>query len=326
MAFADVLGHERIRDLLGRALASGRLPPALLFVGPRGVGKRTLALAVARALLCPDGASQGDACGKCPACHRSGKALHPDLFLAEPEGATLTLKIERVRDLVREIDARPFEASARAIVIDDAHTMTEQAQNALLKSLEEPPPTSHVFLVTPSPQTLLPTIRSRCQTLRLGPLPAALLEATLAERLSLSPAEARLRVSVSAGSLGQALAFEGETYGALRDELLKTMAGWGRGGVGVVDRQDAAESLGERDDLIPALGVLRTLLRDVAALAAGARPETLLNADIADSLAPLAASPLGARAAALAEATGETLFGLKGNASKVLSLDVLLDS
>ena len=324
MAFADVLGHERIRDLLGRALASGRLPPALLFVGPRGVGKRTLALAVARALLCPDGPAQGDACGKCPACHRSGKALHPDLFLAEPEGATLTLKIERVRDLVREIDARPFEASARAIVIDDAHTMTEQAQNALLKSLEEPPPTSHVILVTPSPQTLLPTIRSRCQTLRLGPLPAALLEATLAERLSLSPAEARLRVSVSAGSLGQALSFEGETYGALRDELLKTMAGWGRGNV--VDRQDAADSLGERDDLIPALGVLRTLLRDVAALAAGARPETLLNADIAESLAPLAASPLGARAAALAEATGETLFGLKGNASKVLSLDVLLDS
>ena len=139
MAFADVLGHDRIRDLLGRALVAGRLPPALLFVGPRGVGKRTLALAVARALLCPDGASLGDACGKCPACHRTSKGLHPDLFLAEPEGATLTLKIERVRELVREIDARPFEAAARAVLIDDAHTMTEQAQNALLKSLEEPP-------------------------------------------------------------------------------------------------------------------------------------------------------------------------------------------
>jgi DNA polymerase III subunit delta' len=322
--FADVLGHERIRGLLGRALSAGRLPPALMFVGPRGVGKRTLALAVARALLCPEGAARGDACGRCPACHRTAKGLHPDLFLAEPEGATLTLKIERVRDLVREIDARPFEAAARAVVIDDAHTMTEQAQNALLKSLEEPPPTSHVCLVTASPQTRLPTIRSRGQTLRLGPLPAPLLEATLAERLSLSPAEARLRVSVSAGSLGQALAFEGETYGALRDELLKTMAGWGRGNV--VDRQDAAESLGEREDLIPALGVLRTLLRDVAALSAGAAPDTLLNADVAERLQPLAASPLGPRAAALAEATGETLFGLKGNASKVLSLDVLLDS
>src|SRR4030095_11642506 len=203
MAFAEVVGHDRVRDLLGRALSRDRLPPALLFAGPRGVGKRTLAMAVARALICPEGAARGDACARCPACHRTGRGLHPDLFVAEPEGATL--KIKRIRELVREIDGLPFEAPARAFVIDDAHTMTEQAQNALLKSLEEPPASSHVFLVTPSPQTLLPTIRSRAQPVRLGPLPSVLLEATLVERLSLTPAEAHLRASVSAGSLGQAL-------------------------------------------------------------------------------------------------------------------------
>jgi DNA polymerase-3 subunit delta' len=323
MAFDAVLGHERVRELLARGLASGRLPPAILFAGPRGVGKRTLAFAVARALLCPNGAA-GDACDRCPPCHRTSKGLHPDLLVGEPEGATQTLKIERVRELVREIDGRPFEAAARAIIIDDAHTMTEQAQNALLKSLEEPPPSSHVFLVTPSPQTLLPTIRSRCQTLRMGPLPASLLERALIDRLSLTPAEARLRVSVSGGSLGQALAFEGEAYGALRDELLRVMAGWVRGGV--VDRMEAAEALADRDDLPLALGVLRTLLRDVAALSAGASEESLLNADAADRLRPLASGPLGPRAAAIAEAAGETLFGLKGNASKLLSVDVLLDT
>jgi DNA polymerase-3 subunit delta' len=326
VAFADVLGHERIRDLLGRALAAGRLPPALLFVGPRGVGKRTLAMAVARALLCPDGAAQGDPCGKCPACHQHGQGA-PSRPLPGGAGRRHADAEDRARgDLVREIDARPFEASARAVVIDDAHTMTEQAQNALLKSLEEPPPTSHVFLVTPSPQTLLPTIRSRCQTLRLGPLPAALLEKHARERLSLSPAEARLRVSVSAGSLGQALAFEGETYGALRDELLKDDGRLGPRRRRRRRPQDAADVLGEREDLIPALGVLRTLLRDVAGLAAGARPDTLLNADIAERLRPWPRRPWAPRAAALAEATGETLFGLKGNASKVLSLDALLDS
>jgi DNA polymerase-3 subunit delta' len=323
MAFDAILGHERVRDLLARGLANGRLPPAILLTGPRGVGKRTLAMAVARALLCPNGAG-GDACERCPACHRTGKGLHPDLLVGEPEGATNTLKIERVRELVREIDGRPFEAAARAILIDDAHCMTEQAQNALLKSLEEPPPTSHVFVITPSPQTLLPTIRSRCQTLRLGPLPASLLEGALIERLALTPAEARLRVSVSAGSLGQALAFEGEAYAALRDELIRLMEGSVRGGV--VDRMMAAESLADKDDVPLALGVLRTLLRDVAALAAGASGESLLNADAADRLRPLAAGPLGPRAAAIAEAAGETLFGLKGNASKLLSVDVLLDT
>jgi hypothetical protein len=95
---------------------------------------------------------------------------------------------------------------------------------------------------------------------------------------------------------------------------------------GVVDRLELAETLAERDDVPFALGVLRTLLRDVAALAAGAPGGSLLNADVADRLRPLASSPLGPRAAQLAEAAGETLFGLKGNASKLLSVDVLLDT
>jgi DNA polymerase-3 subunit delta' len=320
MAFDAILGHERVRDLLARSLANGRVPPAILLTGPRGVGKRTLATAVARALLCPDG-SGGDACGRCPACHRSGRGLHPDLLVGEPEGPTNTLKIERIRDLVREIDGVPFEASARAILIDDAHTMTEQAQNALLKSLEEPPATSHVFLITPLPQTLLPTIRSRCQALRMGPLPASLLERALTERLGLTPTEARLRVSVRPAALGQALRSRAKRM-ALREELLKVMGGWVRGGV--VERMEAAG--GWRPRRSPAAWPCCARCRATAALAAGALPESPLNADVADQLQPLAKGPLGARAAALAEAAGETLFGLKGNASKLLSIDVLLDT
>ena len=269
MAFDAILGHERVRDLLARSLANGRVPPAILLTGPRGVGKRTLATAVARALLCPDG-SGGDACGRCPACHRSGRGLHPDLLVGEPEGPTNTLKIERIRDLVREIDGVPFEASARAILIDDAHTMTEQAQNALLKSLEEPPATSHVFLITPLPQALLPTIRSRCQALRMGPLPASLLErAHRAARASrrrrrgcacpFRPAAPGPGARVRGRSVWRAARGAAEGDGRL-------------GARGVVERMEAAEGLADRDDLPLALAVLRTLLRDVAALAAGALP------------------------------------------------------
>src|SRR5688500_14675428 len=99
MTFAAVMGHERIKTLLQDGLRRGRLPGALLLCGPEGVGKKALAMATARALLCHVGG--GEACGACPACHRTGKALHPDLFLLEPEGTSI--KIERVRDLVREI-------------------------------------------------------------------------------------------------------------------------------------------------------------------------------------------------------------------------------
>ena len=99
MAFASILGHERLRALLARAVLHGRLPPALLFSGPVGVGKRTLALAVGRALLCD--VNDGDACEACPACSRAARGLHPDVFLVEPDGASI--KIEQVRDAVREI-------------------------------------------------------------------------------------------------------------------------------------------------------------------------------------------------------------------------------
>src|SRR5262249_29053827 len=206
-----------------------------------------------------------------------------------PDGPHMSIKTERVRDAVRDIAGRPFEGRARAFVIDEAHLLTEQAQNALLKSLEEPPPSSHVILVTASPQALLPTIRSRCQTLRFSPLPEPLLEAHLRDRCGLPPAEAQLRSALCGGSLGVALAFESEAWRALREELLGLLEKLGRGGS--LARLDTAERLADQEDPVLALSVLRSLLRDVAALRAGAG--RLLNADVAGRLEALAGGPMG---------------------------------
>jgi len=328
MAFASILGHQRLRDLLSRAVAQRRLPPAMLFSGPSGVGKKTLALAVGRALLCE--ARAEDACDACSACRRVARGLHPDVVLVEPDG--LSIKIEQVRDVVREIAGRPFEGRARAFVLDEAHLVTEQAQNALLKSLEEPAPTSHVFLVTASPQALLPTIRSRCQVLRFSPLPQSLLEAHLRDSAGLPPEEARLRAALSGGSLGVALAFESEAWRALREELLGLLETLGRGGP--LGRMDAAERLAEMDDPVLALTALRSLLRDVAALRAGG--QVLLNADVSGRLESLGRGPLGERAGAMARAAGETRDAIEGKisgtnlrrgpANLLLALDVLMDA
>jgi DNA polymerase-3 subunit delta' len=319
MTFAGVMGHERIKALLQDGLRRARLPGALLLCGPEGVGKKALALATARALLCHAGA--GEACGACPACHRSAKGLHPDLFLLEPEGTSI--KIERVRDLVREIGGRPFEGRARAFVVDDAHLLTEQAQNALLKSLEEPPATSHVMLVTAAPQALLTTIRSRCQVVRLGGLPASLLEAFLRERQGLEPAEAHLRASLADGSLAAALSFESGAYRALRDELIALLERLPR--LGPIERMEAAESLAGDEDLARTLTALRAVLRDVAALRGGAPAASALNADAAPRLSALAEGALGARAAVLAESVGETREALRVNANAKLAMDVLVE-
>jgi DNA polymerase III subunit delta' len=318
--FADVLGHERIKALLQDALRRARLPGALLFTGPDGVGKKALALATARALLCDS--RSGEACDACPPCHRSGKGLHPDLFLLEPEGTSI--KIERVRDLVREIVARPFEGPARAFVVDGAHLLTEQAQNALLKSLEEPPATSHVMLVTSAPQALLTTIRSRCQTLRLGGLPASVVESFLRDRQGLGVEEARLRAVLADGSLSAALGFEAGTYHEMRDRLLSLLEQLPR--LGAIERMEVAEDFDDRKEEIPGeLTALRALLRDLAALHAGSSHESLLNGDVAARLEALAAGPLGPRAAELAEAVGETREALRVNANRLLSMDVLID-
>jgi DNA polymerase III subunit delta' len=342
MAFAEVLGHDRVKALLSQSLEQRRLPPALLLAGPDGVGKKTLALAAARTLLCEAGG--GEACDRCATCRRVLRALatlpelrsraekerdpslrnhvlHPDLVLVEPWPTGI--KIEQIRDLVREVAGRPFEARARAFVIDDAHEMTEQASNALLKCLEEPPATSHVLLVSAAPQALLPTIRSRCQLLRLGPLTASLLEAYLRDRAGLPADEARLRAALSGGSLGTALTFASDDYRALRADLLTILEGIDR--AGAVARMSAAEKLADVDDLPLALAALRSLLRDAAALRLGLPPERLLNADVADRLSGLAQGRLAESALALADAVGEAREALEGNANKLLTLDVLLD-
>jgi DNA polymerase III subunit delta' len=342
-AFPSVLGHEGARELLGRALAEGRLPGALLLTGPEGVGKRKLALEVARAALC---AGPGGPDCACTHCGRIGRALerlpearerargsrdptglnhrlHPDLILVEPW--PMGIRIEQVREVVAEVMAPPFEARARAVVMDDAHSMTEQAANALLKSLEEPPATSHLLLVTGSPQTLLPTIRSRCQVLRLGALPASVLEEHLREAAGLGAEEAHLRASLAGGSLGVALAFEAEAYRGLRDELLELLEGLPR--AGPIERMQAAERLADREDVGLVFTALRSLLRDTAAAHARVPPERLLNRDVGERVAALSRGPLGPRATELAELAADSRQAvLRTNAAKLLSMDALLES
>jgi len=320
VAFSSILGHARVKALLAQALAKNRLPPTLMFTGPEGVGKRTLALAAGRAILCER--QDGDSCLVCGACRRALKGLHPDLIVAQAQGSAI--KIDQIREVAREIGGRPFESSGRAVLIDGAHLLTEEAANALLKSLEEPPPTSHVFLVTSAPQALPPTIRSRCQVLRLGPLPEALLEDHLVNSLGMSHSEARLRVSVSGGSLGAALAFESDAYKTLRDEILTFLEKLGE--AGPLERLDAAEHLAELEDPLLALTALRSLLRDVVALRVARPSGRVLNADLGERLLDLSTGVVGERAMEFAEAAGEARGAFRANANKLLTMDLLLNS
>ena len=171
MPFRDIAGHRHLLELVAGAASRGSLPPSLIFAGPEGVGKRLAAVALAQFVNCASRGRTGipTACGTCAACTRIARGVHADVLVVEP-GDTGSIKIDQVREAIERTGYRPFEGRRRVVIVDDADAMQHVAQNALLKTLEEPPSASMFVLVTSRPDMLLPTVRSRCQRLRFGRL------------------------------------------------------------------------------------------------------------------------------------------------------------
>lgn len=213
--WSSIIGHSRQIDQLRRAIASSRLPNAYLFAGPRGIGKRMVADAFVAALFCGDAGSRDrEPCGTCAACRKLASGNHPDLFVIEPQeserGAVQSIKIDPLRELQADLQFHPLEAPAKIAIIDGADRLMDAAANSLLKIIEEPPQATHFILITPFPQRLLPTIRSRSQLLAFSPLPEAELANAIVERKRISTDEALRLARLSGGSLGTADAMEPE--------------------------------------------------------------------------------------------------------------------
>jgi len=274
MPLASIIGHRQTADLLRHAVAQGRVPQSLLFAGPDGVGKRTTALALAQAVNCPS-THDGDACGVCPTCQRILRGQHADVVVLDRVGDA-SIKIQALRDRVLDaVGYRPFEAARRVFIVDDADTLTAQAQDALLKTLEEPPPTTILVLVTAYPDTLLATVQSRCRRLRFGPLGDADVARVLVERCGLDRVAARALAATSGGSVGAALAAEKGHAESDREAAVGLLASAAR--EAPAGRLRAAERLAkhgskrrDRDALGARLAIIASLLRDLAATGAGA--------------------------------------------------------
>src|SRR4051812_25869082 len=156
MPLRAITGHRPIRDLLARALRRGTLPPSLIFSGPDGVGKRLTALALAQALNCERPVAWDDAqdaCGECAACTRIARGVHADVLTIQP-GDSGSIKLDQVREAIDRTAYRPFEGRRRLVMVDEADALGVEAQNALLKTLEEPPPASVFVLITDRPDVL----------------------------------------------------------------------------------------------------------------------------------------------------------------------------
>ena len=274
MPLAAVVGHRQTVDLLRQAAASRRVPQSLLLAGPEGVGKRTTALALAQAVNCPN-SRDGDACGVCPTCQRILRGQHADVVVLD-SGEKASIGIDPLRERVLDaVGYRPFEAARRVFIIDGADAMTAPTQDALLKTLEEPPPTTILVLVTAYPDTLLPTVQSRCRRLRFGPLGDADVARVLVERCGIDRVAARTLAAAAGGSVSAALAAEKGHAEADREAAVSLLASAAR--EAPAGRLRAADRLAkhgtkrrDRDALGARLAIVASLLRDLAATHAGA--------------------------------------------------------
>ncbi|MPZ21004.1 MAG: AAA family ATPase [Luteitalea sp.] len=328
MPFRDIAGHSQMRALLARAVRQETLPPTLLFAGPNGVGKRMTAVALAQALNClepfdspggPPAASHQarswpipdsrDACGRCTACARIGRGVHADVRLLTPNerGA---IAVDTVREVIDQANYRPFEGRRRVIIVDDADAMTEAAQNALLKTLEEPTPSSVFVLVTGRPDLLRPTVRSRCQRLRFGLIDADDIAGCLVTQHGFTSARARAAAAVAGGCFARALADEGDEVTEARSVAADVLRGLAvrpaprlrlelaQRLMRAAERKGRSASRGarprgggatpERELLGRRLEALSVLLRDVGVTVSSALPQRLANADIQQLLSEAA--------------------------------------
>jgi DNA polymerase-3 subunit delta' len=341
MPFREIVGHRRILSLLARAIEAGTLPPSLIFAGPEGVGKRLAAQAVAQALNCNavsrqstvDGerptANDFDACGRCATCNRIARGVHPDVQTIAP-GETGSIKVDQVREAIDRTVYRPFEGKRRVTVIEDADALMASAQNALLKTLEEPPSSSVFILVTSRPDALLSTVRSRCSTVRFPRLSPADVAAVLERDHKYQRRDALAAAAAADGSVRRALDLQAGELADARSaagDLLRAARGKGDARMKIQRAKDLLKGGGsaasEREHLGVQLQALASLARDLGVLATGADTRLLANLDLQDELEALRKSFDAERALQVYAAVGRAQDALDRNVGPKVVADWL---
>jgi DNA polymerase-3 subunit delta' len=313
-----VIGHTWAVDNLDRAVLEQRTAHAYLISGPAQIGKATLAGALALTLNCT---GTERPCDRCRSCQLIAAGKHPDVQVIAPEGRSL--KIDQVRALQHDLALSPFEGRYRVAIFDQFEAATVEAQNALLKTLEEPPAYAVLIVLAVDPEQLLPTIVSRCQQIALRPLTTAQVRGALITKWHVADDQADLLAHLSGGRLGWAVTAV-KDQSVLTDRAAALNELWQLLTADRVARFTYAETLTKKDDRMRStLDLWRTWWRDVLLTASGSTAE-LVNLDRIDDIQSLAQHVDVTQATAAAEACGRALWQLDHNATARLVMEVLL--
>lgn len=270
MSWSDILGQDLAKRVLQSHLTSGRVPNAYLLSGPEGVGKRRLAFEMAKALNCAS--IETKPCDACRSCGQIMRGTHPDVHAVSPEGASVEVKIDQIREVIGRIGLRPYSGAFQVVILEAAERLTEEAANSLLKALEEPPAHTRFLLTTARVADCVPTIVSRCQLLRCQPLPADAVRQILAASQPSDPDIAGTVARLSGGSASRAIELS-QRWAAYRGRLARfadpSLAAWAAPPPEPQTRQEVAEFI----------EAMMLWLRDVALAAAGGSAWVLHDAE-----------------------------------------------
>lgn len=334
----QIIGNDQVKEVFKRLLVNQKIPRSLLFVGEEGVGKRTLALEIAKSGVCQN-PQAGEACAVCAACRRVPKfafpkpddrdaykkvifSEFPDVGLVIPYNKNIF--VDAIRELETEANFRPYEAGKRFFLIDNADKMNDAAANALLKTLEEPPATSHIFLISSRPASLLPTIRSRCQIIRFAPVETSKIEDYLLKTQKYTAEDAELLAKLAAGSLGRALSMDIGKFRERRETGLKVLENLaGKNLAALLKTAEEINDAKNKDGYESFLETLQNLIHDVWILRLDDSENKITNIDLKSRLARLAENLDGRRLAGWLKEIEVLRENLAVNLNKKIATDAL---
>lgn len=319
MPFSDIYGQDKQVSVLQGAMLNERVPHAFLFQGIRGVGKKTTAKILAKALNCEAG--NADSCDVCRSCLKIDHGAHPDIVFIEPEGAFI--KIEKIRELQAQIKFRPFEGKKRVFVIADADRMNDTSANALLKTLEEPTSSNILILITARAHKLPQTVISRCQKLRFNPVRSEIIASFLTDRMSMDENQALEVASAAAGSIGRAQEIKDGASVDFKNDVIRTFFTAGQSpDYRRIRLFFLADSFGtDRDSAMLKLDIFREWYRDVMVYRESHDVEKLIHRDIADVTKELSERMAGADILKNIQTVSHAYDAIDRNASRQLILE-----
>ena len=266
MSFKNIKGQDKAVNLLRAYFEQARLEGAFLFTGPEGIGKKMTAITLAKALNCDS--HNSDACDVCASCKKIEAAQHPDIHLIDDSEGEI--KIDFIRTLQKEISLRPYEARKKVFLIDNAHRLNQEASNALLKILEEPPKSSLIILTSDKPRLLFKTILSRCKPIKFTALPRHELEEVLANDYALGRSAAHFLSYFCEGRLGMALRLKETDFIKEKNAVIDRF---------VSGPKLDISGLTDKEVIRGDLNILAAWFRDVYLLKAGIDPSLAVNLD-----------------------------------------------